>query len=127
MVALPLFHHVGDDEIALVGRQFGHRRDDVEIGVAVGQVELTHLLLVIGQAIGIVAGARGEDLGDAGLLGRHLTAQAPVREMLVADDVDLADAALRALVDFEHDIDAVLIEQHHLGIDVGSEAALAAI
>ena len=45
-IALALFHDIGDDEVALVRRQFGHRRHDAEIGIALGQVELTQLLLV---------------------------------------------------------------------------------
>ncbi len=56
LVALAFLDHVGDDEVALVRGQLGDRGDHAEIGIAVGQVELAQLLLVEGQAIGIVAG-----------------------------------------------------------------------
>src|SRR3546814_16580049 len=36
----------------------------------------------------------------------------------------LADLRFRPLVDFEHDIDAVLVERDHLGLDRRGEAAL---
>ena len=55
LVALAFLDHVGDDEVAPVGRQLGDRRDDPEIGIAVGQVELPQLLLVEGEPVGIVA------------------------------------------------------------------------
>ena len=63
----------------------------------------------------------------AGLAGRHFLAQAAVAEMLVADDVDRADLGEFALVDLEHDVDAVLVELDDLRLDAGGEAALAAI
>ena len=47
--------------------------------------------------------------------------------MVVAEDVDRADLREVALVNFEHDIDAVLVELDDLGLDAGGEAALAAI
>ena len=47
--------------------------------------------------------------------------------MLVADDVDRADLGEVALVDLEHDVDAVLVELDDLGLDARGEAALAAI
>jgi hypothetical protein len=45
-VALAFLDHIGDDEVALVGRQFGHGGNHAEIGIALGQVELAQLLLV---------------------------------------------------------------------------------
>ena len=61
------------------------------------------------------------------LAGRHLADQAAVAELLVADDVDPADAGFRPLVDLEHHIDAVLVELDDLRLDRGGVAALAAI
>ena len=43
--------------------------------------------------------------------------QVAVAELLVADDVDLADLRLRPLVDLEHDVDAVLVELDDLRLD----------
>ena len=47
--------------------------------------------------------------------------------MRVAEDVDRADLGEVAFVDFEHDVDAVLVELDDLGLDARGEAALAAI
>jgi hypothetical protein len=43
------------------------------------------------------------------------------------EDVDLPDLGLVALLDLEHDVDAVLVELDDLRLDIGREAALAAI
>ena len=51
----------------------------------------------------------------------------PSPKCVVAEDVDRADLGEVALVDLEHDIDAVLVELDDLGLDAGGEAALAAI
>ena len=127
LVAIAFLNHIGDDEIALVRRQFGHRRNHAEIGIAFGQVELAQLLLVIGQTIRVVAVARAEEAVKARLLGRHLTAQVAIRKFLVAENVDLANLRLRAFVDFEDDIDAVLIQLDHFRLNGRGKAALAAV
>ncbi len=88
---------------------------------------MAQLLLVVGQAIRIVAGAGGEDAEPARLLRHHLATQFTIAELVIADDVDLADLRLGAFRDFKDDIDTVLVELHHLGLDRGREAALAAI
>src|SRR6185295_6721261 len=53
--------------------------------------------------------------------------QAVIAELLVADDVDPADARARAFVDLEHHVDAVLVELDDLRLDAGGIAALAAV
>ena len=65
LVARPFLDDVGDDEVAAVGRQLGERRDDAEIGIALGQVESAQLLLVGGEAVGIVAVVRLEEAEQA--------------------------------------------------------------
>ena len=128
LVARPFLDDVGDDEVAAVGRQLGQRRDDAEIGIALGQVEGAKLLLVGGEPVRIVGVVRLQEAEDAARLPRvHLLAQPPVREMRVAEDVDRADLGEVAFVDLEHDIDAVLVELDDLGLDARREAALAAI
>ena len=127
LVALSFLHHVSDDEVLLVRRQLGHGGNHAEIGIALRQVELPQLLLVVSHAIGIVAGAAAEYLGEAGLLRQHLALELAVGELLVADDVDRADLRLRPFGDLEHDIDAVLAELHHLRLDGRGEAALALV
>ena len=126
-VTIAFLHHIGDDEVLLVRRQFGDGGNDAEVGIAFGQVELAQLLLVIGETIGIVAGAGRKDAEPARLLRHHLAAQFTVLELLVADDVDLADLRLGAFRDFEDDVDAVLIELHHLRFDGRGKAALPTI
>ena len=46
VVALTLFHHIGDDEVLLVGRKLCHRGYDPEISIALGKIELTQFLSV---------------------------------------------------------------------------------
>jgi hypothetical protein len=127
VVALSFLDHIGDDEVAAVRGQLGHRRDDTEIGVALGKVEQPQLLLVEGETIGIVGVRRGEDVPPARLARRHLRDEVAVAELFVADDVDLAHARFGAFVDLEDDIDAVLVELDDLRLDPGGVAALSAI
>src|SRR3546814_7808136 len=56
-VTIAFFHHIGDDEVSLVRRQFGNRGTDAKIGITLSEIELPQLLLVISQTIGIIAGA----------------------------------------------------------------------
>ena len=84
-------------------------------------------MLIERHPIGIVARARAEYLGYAGNLGHHLAAQIAVREIVVADDVDLADLGFGPFGDFIDDIDAVLIQHHHLGLYRSGKPALALV
>ena len=128
LVARPFLDDVGDDEVAAIGGQFGQRRDDAEIGITLRQVESAQLLLVGGEAIGIIAVVRLEQPEHAaGFLGVHFLLQATVGKLVVADDVDRADLGLVALGDLEHQVDAVLVELDDLGFDRGGEAALALV
>ena len=122
-VARAFLDHVGDDEVAAVGSQLGKRRDDAEIGIAFGQVEGAQLLLVGGEAVGIVAVVGLEEAEQAAGLARvHFLAQPLVVERLVADDVDPADLRLVAFVDLEDQVDAVLVELDDLGLDPGARS-----
>ncbi len=47
-VARPFLDYISDDEVAAVGGQLGKRRDDAEIGIALGEIEGAQLLLVGG-------------------------------------------------------------------------------
>ena len=58
-IPLSLVDDEGHDEI-LLRCQFGNRRHDPEIGIALLQVELPQLLLVIGLAVGVVGVVGGE-------------------------------------------------------------------
>src|SRR3546814_7928598 len=108
---------IGDDEVLLVAGQLGNRRDDAEIGIAVLQIEETQLLLVIGKAVGVVGRVRRQEgQKPARRAGRHLVDQVAVVELLVADDVALADIRFRTLVDLEYHVAEVLVELVHLGV-----------
>ena len=125
LVARAFFDHVGDHEILAVRGELGERADDAEIGIALRQVESAQLLLVGGQAIGIITVVRLEEAKrTTRLLGVHLLLELAGSEMLGADDIDRADLGLVALVDFEHQVDAVLVELDNLGFDRRGEAAL---
>ena len=125
LVAFAFFHHVGDDEIALVRGQFGHGGNHPEIGIALRQVELAQLLLIKRQPVWIIAGVGAENLEQPGFLRHHFAHQIAIRKHLVADDVDLANLGLWPFGDLENHIDAVLVEHHHLRFDTGGEPALA--
>ena len=127
LVALTLFHDIGDNEVLLVGRELGHDRGDAEIGIAFGQIILPQFLLVVGQTIGIIGVVGGEEAPGAGLFGSHLLPDRAFLELGIAQDVDLADLGFRAFADLEDHIDAVLFELHNLGLDTGGKAAAAAI
>ena len=126
-VAVTFFDDISDDEIALVGRQFGHCRHNAEIGIAIGQIKLPQLALVIGKTIRIIAVVRRKEAIKTRPLGNHLATQPTIAEHFITDDVDLADLRLRSLADFVDNIDTVLVEHHHLGLDRRSEPTLAAI
>src|SRR6185369_2449741 len=120
-----LLDDVGDDEIAPVGRQLREGRDDAEVSIAFGQVKGAQLLLVGGKPIGVIGVVGLEEAQrTARLPGKHLLAQAPVGIFLVADDVDGADLGEVALVDLEHDVDAVLVELDDFRLDASGKTAL---
>ena len=81
----------GDEEAVARRRQLGDRRDDAEIGVALGEVELAQQLAVVGQAVGIVVVVAVERSGTSGSRCVWIDlAQPAVAERLVADEVDRA-------------------------------------
>ncbi len=126
-VLLPFLDHISNDEIALVGCQFGHGGDHAEIGIALRQVELAQLLLVESKPVGVIAGVGAEKAGQTRLLGHHLAAQLAIRKDFVADDVDLTNLGFRPFGNLVHDIDTILAELHGLGFDRSGEAPLSLV
>ena len=61
IIELALVDREGDVEILAVGRQFGDRRDDAEIGIALLQIESAQLFAVEGQPVRVVIVVRGEE------------------------------------------------------------------
>jgi hypothetical protein len=85
-------------------------------------------LLVGGQPVRIVGVVRLQEAEQTARLARvHLLAKPGIVESFVADDVDLADLRLGAFIDFEDQVDAVLVELDDLRLDARGESALAAI
>ena len=127
VVKLTLLDGEGDVEIFLVVRQLGHRRDDPEVGIALGQIELPQLFAVVGQAIGIIGIVRGQEPPPTRLPGRDLAAQITGGKTLVADKIDFRDSGFRAFGNLEHQINAVLRQLDHLGLDLRRKAPRAPI
>ena len=80
--------------------------DDPEVSEAVLHVIAADRLLVGGQAIGIVDVGALDERQQVHRAGLHQAAQAVVRNRMVADELDLADARLAAFVDGEDQIHA---------------------
>ena len=115
---------LGKSRSALLGK----RLDDSKIGISLGQIECAKLLLIGGEPVGIVGVVRLQEAEDSPRLARvHLLPEALVRERLVAENVDRPDLGEVAFVDFEHHVDAVLVELDDLRLDAGGKAALRAI
>src|SRR3546814_11600161 len=64
------------------------------------------------------------DVCSSDLFGRHLAAQFSIGELLIADDIDLPDFGFRPFINFKDDVDAILIQLHHLRINCCRETAL---
>ena len=101
LVARAFLDDVGDDEVTAVGRQFGERGDDPEVGIALGQIEGAQLLLVGREPVGIVAVVRLEEAEDAAGLPRDTSPCAAGRRRIASLPMMLiaADLGLVALVD----------------------------
>ena len=126
-VALTLVDREGDHETVAVGGQLGDRRDDAEIGVALGQIEFAEELAVIGEPVGIVGVGGREKAIPAALFRLNRGAQRAVTEDAIADEVDAAHTGRRSLVNLEDEIDAVFRQLDDLGLDACGEAAAAAV
>ena len=128
VIARSFLDHVGDDEIATIRSEFGERLDDAEVGITLRQIEGAKFLLVGSKPVGVVSVVGLQEAKNAARLpSEHLLAKPVVREGLVAEDVDRSNLGEVALVNFEDDVDAVLVELHDLRIDACSETTLTAI
>ena len=126
-VALALLDREGDHKAIAVRGQFGHRRDDPEIGVALGQIEFAQQLTVVGEPIRVVGiGGRQKAVPPA-LLGFDRAAQGAVGEHPVANEIDAAHAGRLALVDLEDEVDPVFRQLDDLRLDGRGKAAAAAV
>ena len=126
-VAIAFADIEGEEEARPVRRQFGLRRQHLEVDVAVLQVEAPQQFLVEVQPLRIVLVGARQKAPPALLAAVDHLRQAVLAELVVADEDDLADQRHRAVVYLEHHIDAVLIEPDHLGIDARVVVALLGI
>ncbi len=125
LVPRPLLDDIGDDEVTAVRSEFGERRNHPEIRIALCQVESAKLLLVGGEPVRIVGVVGLEESKEAAGLARvHFLAEAIIVKGGVTDDVDLPNLGDRPFVDFENQVDPVLIELDDLGLDAGREPTL---
>ena len=97
------------------------------IGVAVLQVVLPDQLAVEVHAVRIVDRRSLEEVEPAHLRRRDDVAQLAVGEGVIADEVDAFDFRRGAFGDFEHEVDAILLELDDLRLDAGGKEALPAI
>src|SRR3546814_19075797 len=67
-VTIALLHHIDDDEVTLVRRQFSNCGNDAKIGITLGKLELPQIFLVISQTAGLIAGAR-----DSAVYGKRVS------------------------------------------------------
>ena len=132
-VALALMQREGQEERGPIGRQFRHGLADLDVGVAVLQVEPAQQFLVEVDAGRIVFVRRREE-PPPGVLARidHLV-EAALAEGMVADKRDVADERARPVGDLVDHVDAVLaladdLRRDHRGeapaLGVGVEDAL---
>ncbi len=126
-VALALLDRESDEKAVARRGELGDGRDDAEVGIAFGQVELAQQLAVIGEPVGIVVVVAAEEAIPARLLGLQDLAQTVGAKLAVADEGDAAHTGDRPLVDLEYEVDAILLERDDLGVDGSGKAAVAAV
>ena len=111
----------------MVGRQFGHGGNDVEIRVAVAHVKAAQLFAIEQKTVLIEIVVGRQNAPPRRLFGGDLPTQRTVVEYLVADEDDARDVGGRPFVDGIDQVDAVLRALDDLRIDAGSELAVPAI
>src|SRR5208337_678626 len=99
-----------------------YRRDNAEIGIALREVELAQQFAIVGQPVGIVIVAVAEKAVPTRFRGRDHVAQSRLAEDVIAEKRNAADSGRGTFIDLEDEVDAVLRQLDHLGLDGGSEA-----
>src|SRR6185437_14793252 len=117
----------GDDE-ALLGRVvFADSRNDAHGGIAVLEVKTAKQVAVGFHPVWVVDVAGLQEAQPVALRGLDHILQPARRIGMDADEVDFLDAGFSAIVDLEHQIDAVIRQFDDLRIDLHVEAAVAVI
>ena len=89
LVALALVDRERQEEALAVGRQFGTGIGDLDVGIAVLQIEPAQQFLVVGQTFRVVLVGRGQKAPPAGFAAVDDLGQPVLAERLVAVDHDL--------------------------------------
>ena len=101
--------------------------DDLDVGKAVLEVEGAQQVAVGLDAVGVVDIGGLEESQPAGLACFDDAFEPPVGKGAIADEDDLLDSGLRALLDLEDEVGAAFSSADRLRRDLGVEAADAAI
>ena len=117
----------GDEEAAAVTVEIGGGRYDPRVGIAVLHVELAQQFAVEIEPVRIVDVGVLEEAQERGPRGADHVAELRIAEGGVADEIDGANLGGRALIDLEHDVDAVVLEIDDFRIDLRRVEALAAV
>src|SRR5262249_46159081 len=120
-------NHEPDDEALLARVEFDRRGQDADVDIAVLEIEPAQQLAVGLDSIRVVDIAGLKKRADPGLCRLDHLFQAIARIGAVADDLDSLDVSLRALGDFEDQIDAAVRQIDDHRIDANVVAAAAAI
>lgn len=114
-IARALVHREGDG--VLVGRrvEVGGGRDDLEIGIAVVEVEAAQKFLVGLKLLLVVDVVAHDERQHARALGVDDVGQPGARIGVVADEIDRGNLGAVALVDVEDNVHPVVAEIHDLG------------
>ena len=115
-------------DVLALGRVEGRvRRQHLEVGIAVRQVEAAQQLLVGLQLLFAVDVLLVQPAQPVGLAGLDDARQVRARIGLIADENDRANARPVALGDHEDDVDAVVSELVDLRLDGGAAASAARV
>ena len=117
MVLLAFLDGEGDDESLRVRIVFPGRGDDADVDEAVFEIVAPQQVAIDLDAVGIVDVVRLQEAQPVGLAGLDDVLETLVGEGLVADEHDLGDAGLGALVDLEDEVDAAVRQFDDLGRD----------
>ena len=111
-------------DVFFVGRDGDLGRIDLHLNIAAIEVERLERFDIARQLGLRILVRLGVPAEPAARVQGQLLAQLLVREGLVADDVDLLDAGHVALVDGEHDVDAVTLDRRDGGGDLHAVQAM---
>src|SRR5262249_1711089 len=117
----------GNDEAATDRIELADRGNDPDIGKTVPQVKAAKEIAIGFEAARIVDIVVLDEAQQVRFAGPDRVLQAEVGIGPVADEQDFLNAGLPALVDLEHEVDAVVRQLNDLRLDADVELALAPV